>query len=435
MEPPRVEPGIAWDGRGLTATGAVLRHFVGIHRCPFGQQIQGALVRVMGRGLTVSADVVATAAWQAARTEETDDVDRSRTLRTNATATATDPADAAQAAAGVATSLASNLRDDRQRITAIGLQGFGDWREDLLHGRRFIPNCDTAFLAQLTGLTVVDDFPGRDLAEDGRGGPCEAAGLWLLLADRGMIPGRRIRALLDLNDTVRLVLLPPRQTGQLSPHLMAFDVAPGWDWLGKLEQRLLGDRQATDPQGKLAVQGRTRELLLQQWSQTLPSLPVPWQPEGYFLEPLWQALENHWQPEDASLHDILCTAVHLIAQRVVRQIKEHLPRSQPVGQLLLTGPGQRHGFLVGEIRRQLPEVEVTTLNELGIPSASTWAAATALMAQLTVDQIPGNSPSLTGAQVPRVLGRLTPGGPVSWHQVLADMALTLPDKLPLRHAV
>ncbi len=385
--------------------------------------------------MTVAADVVATAAWQPAGTEQTSAADRPRESLADSCTTATDPADAADAAAGVATSLASHLRDDRQRITAIGLQGFGDWREDLLHGRRFVPRCDTASLAQLTGWTVVDDFPSRDLAEEGRGGPCEAAGLWLLLADRGTIPGRRIRALLDLNDTVRLILLPPRQTGQLSPHLMAFDVAPGWNWLSELERRLLGDRHATDPQGKLAVQGRTRELLLQDWRAALPPLPVPWEPEGYFLEPLWQALENHWRREDTSLHDILCTAVHLIAQRVVRMIKEHLPRSQPVGQLLLTGPGQRHGFLVGEICRQLPEVEVTSLEELGIPSASAWAAATALLAQLTVDQIPGNSPALTGTQLPRVLGRLTPGGPASWHQVLADMALTLPDKLPLRHAV
>jgi anhydro-N-acetylmuramic acid kinase len=413
--------------------------------------------------LATSADVLATASWSAGEADE-------RPARQVPPAPQDwTPSDAAEAAADVALSLANRLATDQGSVTAIGLQGFGQWREDLVDGRSFTPHCDTARLSRLTGLTVVDDFPGRDLAHEGRGGPCEAVGFWLLLADRGTIPGRRIRALLDLDDMVRLVLLPPRQTGQLPPHLLAYDVAPGTRLLTTLTNRLLDDRAASDLQGKMAVQGRVLDPLLQKWLETLPPQPVSWRPDGDPLEPLCQVLDEHllnlaapkvceiprsaatrrtpadgvgrWTAQPSigdhagSLQDILCTAVHLIARRVTQLVKDHLPRSQPVGQLVLSGPLRGNGLFVSEIRRQLPEIELSSLDAWGIPSPARWAAATGLLAQLMIDQIPANGPGLTGAQWPRILGRITPGSPANWHQVLVDMAATLPIKMPLRDAV
>ena len=57
------------------------------------------------------------------------------------------------------------------------------------------------------------------------------------------------------------------------------------------------------------------------------------------------------------------------------------------------------------------------------------------VALMLVDQVPANTPSLTGADVPRILGRITPGSPLNWHHVLAAMSQTLPEKLPLRNAI
>ena len=278
-------------------------------------------------------------------------------------------------------------------------------------------------------------FPGATWPIRGGADRVEAAGIWLLLADRGTIPGRRIRALLDLGDTVRLTLLPPRQSGQLPPHLLAFDVSPGNDLLSEIARQLMDGQPSADLRGRLAVQGRQLRPLLESWLAALEPPPVDWQPEGYPLAPLLQILHDQLQAQKVSLHDVLCTAVHLIARRIVHLVKEHLPRSQPVGQLILTGSGRRNGFLVREIQRQLPELEVSSLEAWSIPATALSPAATALLAQLHIDQVPANSPTLTGAQTPRILGRLSPGRPANWHQVLADMAVTLPEKLPLRSAV
>lgn len=420
---------IAWNRQGPVAVGAASRHFVGLHRQPRSRVIQGALVRVLGRGLAATADVVASGHSAAGA------VDVASTEPVRASPRDDSPADVAEWAAEVAASLTARLAPIQGTALAIALHGFGHWQQDLVHDRCYMPDCDTARLSQLTGLTVVDDFPSRDLADQGRGGPCEAAGIWMLLGDRSTIPGRRIRALLDLGDTVRLFLLPPRQPGQLPPHLLAYDVAPGEQLLAELTRHLSEAQHPGDPQGKLAVQGRQVGRLLEGWLAAIAPSPIPWQPEGFSMEPWLQVLQAQLTGSRASLHDVLCTAVHFIARRIAQCLKEQLPRSQPVGQLILTGGGRRNGFLVQQIQQLLPELEFSALESWSIPAISLPAAATALLAQLHIDQVPANSPSLTGAQAPRILGRLTPGRPTNWHQVLADMALTLPAKLPLRNAV
>jgi hypothetical protein len=50
------------------------------------------------------------------------------------------------------------------------------------------------------------------------------------------------------------------------------------------------------------------------------------------------------------------------------------------------------------------------------------AAAAAILALLFLDQTPANSPRITGVEVPRVLGRLTPGSPTHWNALLREVA-------------
>jgi anhydro-N-acetylmuramic acid kinase len=136
-----------------------------------------------------------------------------------------------------------------------------------------------------------------------------------------------------------------------------------------------------------------------------------------------------------SLADLLCTAVHFIADRLANHIKRQLPRSHPVGELLLSGPGRCHRFLRRALQQRLPEVRLLSVDDSGIPSEYLPAAAAALLAQLHTDLIPANCSSLTGTRAPRILGRLTPGDPAIWHRLLAQMAESLPQKVPLRNAV
>ena len=57
------------------------------------------------------------------------------------------------------------------------------------------------------------------------------------------------------------------------------------------------------------------------------------------------------------------------------------------------------------------------------------------MGLLYIDQMPANIPWLTGADSQRILGRLTPGRPGSWRQLIRSMADFHPPAMKLKDAV
>ena len=62
-------------------------------------------------------------------------------------------------------------------------------------------------LADLTGLNVIDAFPARDLAQDGRGGPLGPLPDWLLLHH-----STKTRTVVELGSAVRITYLPAART-------------------------------------------------------------------------------------------------------------------------------------------------------------------------------------------------------------------------------
>ena len=102
---------------------------------------------------------------------------------------------------------------------------------------------------------------------------------------------------------------------------------------------------------------------------------------------------------------------------------------------MVGGPIRQHPFLQRLIHQYLPEIDVLPIDDLVATGDSWRPAAAALLGLFQLDQLPANSTALTGCETPRILGRISPGAPANWHQVLADLAETLPDKVTLRNAV
>jgi anhydro-N-acetylmuramic acid kinase len=341
----------------------------------------------------------------------------------------------AELAAQTLAPLTVRLTSDGSSLRALGLLDFGLWHGDPF-AAAFAPCVNATLLAKLTGITVIDDFPARDLAHGGRGGPCEAAGAWLLLADRGILPGRRIRALVDIDQTLRLFLLPPRQDVQLPSQLVCYELGPGTALLNGILQQFTREPRKFDARDNLAVQGRCLPELMAAWHESLRELAAGhWTPNGVDIAAFLHAMGELPVRGGTHLADVLCTAIHWLADQITRCVNQHLPRSLPAGQLILAGPLGPHPFLLKQLRTQMPEREIVSIHDQ-VAATECWrAVAAALLGMLHVDQIPMNSPSLTGADSPRVLGRLTPGSPANWHRVLTDMAETLPEKMPLRSVI
>jgi 1,6-anhydro-N-acetylmuramate kinase len=125
---------------------------------------------------------------------------------------------------------------------------------------------------------------------------------------------------------------------------------------------------------------------------------------------------------------------YFLAETIGLAIPRRLPDTEAMDQLIVTGGGHRNGMLLGEISR-LAKRPLVRLGELGIEDEALGPAEVATLAQLHIDQIPGNHPAITNTEVSRLLGRITPGSPQSWQRLLAMTSGQTPTVRPLRSAV
>lgn len=278
-----------------------------------------------------------------------------------------------------------------------------------------------AVLAERTGVTTVSDFGERDLAAGGQGLPIAALVDAMLFRDAA-----ENRVLVHLGSVARVVYLP---AGGRASDVLGFDAGPCGLWLDGLVRHLTGARESMDPGGKHAVQGRCLETLLERWLahpywQRRPPKSLP--RSAFGGEFLAQAVEAARQA-NASTHDLLCTATHLVARGLAGSLTRLLPASRGPARIFLSGGGVRNGLLWHLLEQQLPGIE--KIDVLGLPGEARKSLGFGVLAVLTLDGVPGNVPSATGAAGTRLLGSLTPGSPGHWARCLAWMA-DLADLVP-----
>lgn len=274
----------------------------------------------------------------------------------------------------------------------------------------------SAIVAERTGVTTVSDFRARDLAVGGQGVPLAALIDYLLFHDPN-----EDRVLLHLGGLARLVYLPA--DGDIS-QLIGFEVGPCTVLLNALMRQLTGGREGYDPGGKHAVQGRCIEALLERWLghpylQRRPPKSLPRQSFGddFAQQTVQLARQSGW-----SLHDLLCTATHFVAAGIAGSLKRYLPSPRASTRIFLSGGGVRNGFLWHLLEQKLAGWKLEKTDRLGIAADARKSLAFGLLAALTIDGVPANVPSATGAAGTRLLGNLTPGSSTNWARCLAWMS-------------
>jgi anhydro-N-acetylmuramic acid kinase len=185
-----------------------------------------------------------------------------------------------------------------------------------------------------------------------------------------------------------------------------------------------GGRESYDPGGKHAVQGRCLEPLLQNWLahpylQRRPPKGLPRHSFGeeFAAHAVGQARQMHW-----ALHDLLCTATHFVAHGITTSLRRFIPGGQVPDRVLLSGGGVRNGLLWHLLEQQLGGIPLDRTDRCGVPADARKALAFGILAGLTLDGVPANVPSATGAAGARLLGSLTPGSSENWARCLGWMA-------------
>jgi anhydro-N-acetylmuramic acid kinase len=326
--------------------------------------------------------------------------------------------------AAAARQVADRASFSLQRVQCLGCPGHTVWHDPDGRFPATLGLGMAAVVAERTGLTTVSDFRARDVVAGGQGVPLGALADYLLFRHPN-----EDRLLVHLGGLARVVYLPANCRIH---EIVGFEAGPCNVLLDALMRQLTGGREAFDPGGKHAVQGRCLDALLQRWLlhpylQKRPpkSLPPHAFGDEFASQAVQQARQMHW-----SLHDLLCTATHLVAHSITGALRRVLPPGRPPARVILSGGGTRNGLLWHLLGQQFGGLPLERTDRHGIPADARKAMTFAILAALTVDGVPANVPSATGAAGSRLLGSLTPGAPANWSRCLAWMAAQLPQPAP-----
>ena len=398
---------VKWDFSSLPKFAeSEARYAIGISHSQGEPLLRAALVRALGRGRDMVCDTIDFAKV---------DID-ARCV--SFLSELVDPAqvdfsdfifwksELAETAAALVQPLISRGRRDFQEPLVIGVHDVGIWTEETDGHRKYQPVCDANLLAERTGITVVDDFPGKDLANGGRGGPITAMADWILFGERSAIPGQRNKIILHIGPTLRICVIPSRTSGSQTPGISAFDVGIGTSLIEEIRSRL--GKSGARFNSVEAAQSLGNNDIVDHWLSM--RCPRKWSPLRYPV----QGFVDHLAATDGLRTDagaLFATVMSFLAAQVSEGLSALGPKSMPSRELILVGEYAGDGYLQNRLRHYLRDVDVSSA---GISLDHADSACAGILALMRVDNESSTSMQQTGALKPRAFGRFTPGRPVNW---------------------
>jgi anhydro-N-acetylmuramic acid kinase len=285
----------------------------------------------------------------------------------------------------------------RSEVVAIGSHGQTIWHE-APHSTWQLG--EAAVIAERTGIDVVSDFRVRDVAAGGQGAPL------VPIADAMLFAGEDWRALQNIGGIGNVTVLPPG--GQIEG-VRAFDTGPGVSVIDAVTRRF-APGAAYDVDGAIAARGHViagivGELLEHPYFASPP--PKSTGRELFDRAYVGKFIERcRVIDPDCRAADIVATATALTARSIADAYRRFMP--EPVTEVLLSGGGAKNPTLVAMIERAVAPMRVRAFSECFFDGEAKEAVAFALLAYLHKGGQPGNVPRATGANGPRILGKLSP---------------------------
>lgn len=301
------------------------------------------------------------------------------------------------AAAGEQFAAAATALLERSGISADAVMAIGSHGQTLCHGPQAeypytLQIGDPNRIAEGTGITTVADFRRRDIAAGGQGAPLVPAfhHAYLHSPDEN-------RVVVNIGGIANITLLPADAARPVS----GYDTGPGNCLMDNWTRLHRG--QPYDTAGSWAAEGQLQpELLWQLLDDPYFRLPAPKSTgiEYFSLEWLRPHLADNITPADVQA---------TLAGLTARSIADAVRRSQPdTDRLLVCGGGIHNQRLMLLLDIELPGLRIASTANYGLDPDWVEAMAFAWLARQTLRGNPGNSPAVTGAQGPRVLGGIYP---------------------------
>jgi anhydro-N-acetylmuramic acid kinase len=250
-----------------------------------------------------------------------------------------------------------------------------------------------AWIAELTGATIVEDVRSRDIAAGGHGAPLASLLDVLLL---GKNPPN-VRGSLNLGGISNITVVGPANDP------IAFDIGSANALMDAAVTWLTNGAETFDRDGERAARGTVdRTLLNDLLSDPYYDVPAPKSTgKEYFHEAY---LREHVGARSIAPDDLLATLAELTVETVARAVEAY-----GVTELFAAGGGTRNPVLMAGLRRRLPGVALSLIDDFGVPEDAKEACLFAIIGFLSVHGLASTVPSATGARHESVLGAIIPG--------------------------
>jgi anhydro-N-acetylmuramic acid kinase len=253
---------------------------------------------------------------------------------------------------------------------------------------------DPNIIAELTGITTVADFRRRDMAAGGQGAPLVPA-----FHEKVFRNNKNNRIIVNIGGIANITVLP-KATDQAT---IGFDTGPGNLLMDSWTQQ--NNSEPFDKNGQWAASGTINdELVSMMLADPFFKQPVPKSSGRDYFNAGWleNILKEFSAVTPANVQASLC---ELTATSIADAIKDVCPKADG---LYICGGGVHNKTLCKRLQQHLPEQRVASTNELGIDPDWVEAIAFAWLAKQTLEGLPGNVPTVTGAKHPVILGAIYP---------------------------
>lgn len=253
---------------------------------------------------------------------------------------------------------------------------------------------DGQLLANLTGISVINEFRKNDIANGGQGAPLAPLYHQALAKKLNIFP----LAVVNCGGIANISLI----TGPGELEVKGFDTGPGNVLIDRYIREKTSNKEFMDLDGKYGMQGVVDQDILIKLAARLANYLV--QPAPKSLDPgdlnLIEELNN------LSIYDACANLEAFTARCIVDSLKfEEMPRKW-----ILAGGGWNNPVITKYLKQYLADkigtFEMKVANEVGLDSVYMEAEIFAYLAVRSLCKLPISLPFVTGSKTPSLGGHL-----------------------------
>ena len=296
-----------------------------------------------------------------------------------------------------------------EEIDVIGSHGQTIWHAPIPESPDGIPVAYTvqigegSVIAERTGILTVSDFRVADMAAGGQGAPLVPFSEYLLY--------RREKETILLQNIGGIGNMTVMPAGAKPRDVFAFDTGPGNMIIDAVISAVTGGEKTYDAGGETAAKGRVCNALLDilkeepYYRQPLPKTTG----REHFGVQYTEKILSWWKENPIPVEDLLATVTDLTAYSIADAYERYVLPKYRASEIIVGGGGSYNATLLRFMKERFAPhgVAVRTQEDLGLSSDAKEAVAFALMADCCMRGRANTLPSVTGAQHPAVMGKVS----------------------------